>query len=211
MGLLQRVKRAVNNSLISRLQKRFPNDYMKVFSNLYDEMLVRPFNFNSDDRTAPIYIKDEVMRYVEQSIRESLNSLDPNGPIIIDAVPHDVIYTRPSRSDTDGVKLFYFYLVGTPGKFVVLRNTDYERIFPYLKGTGFGIGRFGNMHMLPYERYQYMYSRVPSNFTRRWPHPDSIVHPFSGAPPIRIFEAANDAVVPILRKYLSVDVHIGVA
>lgn len=195
------IERAVKGALIEIIQERFTNDYITLFETLYDEFLVRAFNFNADDHTAPINIKQDVIEFIIGELDKAVMSLSPDKPIIIEAIP-DALISMPVQNETDSVKLFYFYLVGTPGKYVVIRSSDYEKIFPFAKGNISDLGRFGNMFMLPYDQYVNMYERVPSNFTQHWPAPDSIVHPFSGAPPIRLFETAALYLEDIVRAYV---------
>ena len=174
------------------LKEDFVDDYMTVFETEYEYEFISSVDepMNPSDLTSPEHIKDAVFSYVREHLHQSLNKVSESGDSLeIRAIPSS-LFPKPSRKDTDKIKLFYFYLYGTPGEYVVLGEKEYKKMFPQLKNENLRIGRYGTVHMLTMRTYEDMYYGPDNKMYKQkyWPDPEDIVHPFSGSPPSNIFE-----------------------
>lgn len=186
---------AFKKEYIAILRKDFVNDFVNTFSELYDRYLIQPYpNVRPDDYTAPRHIKNDVVNYVRSSLLEGVANAKFEGDRLHLQAISEEVFSRPSRRSKDTLKLFYFYIHGTPGKFVVLGQREYERMGSFLQHEQ--LGRFGTVHMLPYSKYENMYRGMDGG-NKGWPAPSDIIHPFSGAPPVRIFE---DTIAKVIYK-----------
>jgi len=174
-----------NENVKKVLMVDFVGDYLTFFSNYYDENLIQAFKFNDFDRTAPIYLKPDIMNHLRVELTAMVGRIDPKGTMLLRGLDSNA-FSKPSRKDTDPLRLFYFYIHGTADAYVALTQEHYLKMMPFLKGEF--LGRFGNMHLMEMSRYEQIYTTIPDNFRVNWPNPLSIKHPFSFAPPIRIFE-----------------------
>jgi len=160
-------------------------DYMNAFEQQFNDSFGR-YRFPDYDKTAPAHIKGDVFKYVRTSLVSAVQAMDPTGKMHLSAIDLDV-FSRPDMGDTDSLRLFHFYLYGTPGTYVSISQDMYKKIFSS-RGSGVTrLGRFGTMFMMGMDTYQKLYKKGNGS-TKGWPTPTSIKHPFSGAPPVRIFE-----------------------
>jgi len=172
-------------NFLSLIREHLASDYADVFEEVYDDMLIKDFQsrMHPDDMSSPEDIKDEVVNYIFGQLDDAAQAAKFSGnKITINAIISRV-YERPGPKTDDEVRLFYFYITGTPGKWVALGEREYDRI----GSTKEEWGRFGTVNMIPYKKYENMYEKNNGS-SRGWPAPASVLHPFSGVSAIRIFE-----------------------
>lgn len=195
------------------LNTEFVDEYVSTFSQVYDSMLVAPFErgMSAKDPTSPSKLKKEVLLYVRNELYSKVSAISSQkyrgGDINISAISNAVFGfpTGPSKGSTDKLKLFYFYLVGTPEEFVFIsadmysawrsaRNKVRKKLSPP-KRTGHKLGRFEEGFLIPMSEYKIVYAA-----DNKLPTPEQVKHPFSGAPPIHIFEEVQKRIN--FNKYL---------
>ena len=194
--ILRTQEQMFKDALIHVLKLDFLPRYLDTFSQVYQEMLVSPFegSMSADDKTAPSKLKSAVIKKIETDIQNKLSMLSTKKKTIELHAIHESLFAFPSGpepSDTDPVKLFYFYLVGTPGEFafVSAENIDRWRAararvkIPRRRTSGLPLGRFNVGFMVPMGEYTLVYQQDNS-----LPSPSAARHPFSGSGPIHIFE-----------------------
>ena len=172
-------------------------DYMSMFEQQFELFFGRQ-KFNPYDKTAPSYIKSDILSYVRTSLTNAIEAIDTKGDMRLTGIDLDV-FSLPGEKDTSSLKLFYFYLYGTTGDYVSISQEIYKEIF----GSGSGsvkLGRFGTMFMMTMSAYKKLYSKGGGS-KKGWPSPMSIKHPFSGAPPVRLFEIVWDKIESGFDKY----------
>lgn len=193
------------DSLIHVLEFEFVGDYIATFSTVYDQLLVAPFegNMSPNDKTAPSRLKPDVVSYVTQELKAKVKKLNSKSKTMsINAIENTVFGfpSGPPRNETDSLKLFYFYLVGTPAEFAFVsidfidqwkaaRNLVEFKSGPRRSSGGSALGRFGLGFMVPMDEYKAVYKSSSG-----LPSPSQARHPFSGAPPIRLFEEVNNRI-----------------
>jgi hypothetical protein len=165
-------------------------DYIVEFESLYDQLFTSKA-FKPYDLTAPKYIKSAVVSYIRKELTNAIDNLDPKGRMSISGIDLSK-FSLLDKKENDQLKLFYFYLYGTPGEYVSISRENYAKMFGSKKERESYLGRFGTMFMMEMKKYQDMYSRVGKS--RGWPSPSSIRHPFSGTGPSHIFEKVQDKV-----------------
>lgn len=187
------------DSLIHVLQFYFVDDYVAQFSLMYDQLLVAPYEgrMSQNDKTAPSKLKPYVLTYIKQEVSSKVSYLKSNQKVLsINAIANEVFGfpSGPDRNETDPLKLFYFYLVGTPQDFAFVdaefidewraaRNKIEYGTGPSSKNSSGILGRFGMGFMVPLDEYAAVF-KVSNSI----PPPGQAKHPFSGSPPIHIFE-----------------------
>ena len=175
-------------TLVEVLKADFVNDYMNIFGFQYDSEFLWGVNLRNDDPTSPQYLKLEVMDFIRERLNETINALVFHGSVLeIKAIP-DSLWPSPSRQERDKVRLFYFYLHGTPNEYVGLSRNQYKQIYPGISKSSIDIGRFGSYHLVPLFKYKERYYGATQAERQHWPHPSEVHHPFSGAPPSTIFD-----------------------
>lgn len=187
-ALGQTLKRMFLEAMIEVLKADFVNDYMESFEYHYDSEFIWGVNLRPEDPTSPQYIKPAVVNFVRTHLSQRVQTITFSGDFIeLKALP-DSLWTLPTRKERNKVKLFYFYLHGTPGKYVVLDRNAYKKMWPQIDKSSINIGRFGHVHMLPLHKYKEWYYDPGLPNQSEWPHPSTIYHPFSGAAPSVIFD-----------------------
>jgi hypothetical protein len=183
----------VSSLFVERFKKNFSkvlltemiDDYMEKFKEIYTRELISPYKSStrSDDYSAPWYIFDEVLSYIKSQLNETVGSARfDNNKFSISGISSAPWVDVPSRKETSGLRLFYFYINGTPLEYVVLGKEDYSRMGIEANDR---LGRYGSVHMLSMKRYVALKNKYG---TSKWPDPSKIRHPFSGKAPVRIFE-----------------------
>jgi hypothetical protein len=196
VSVLDNIQYMYNKSLIKVLREDFVEDYINIFEEQYDTLFVNR-EFRSYDRTAPKYIKQDIINYIRSELNKAIDKLDPKGDMDIVGINLDAIEPPSSKKDTDSLRLFYFYLYGIPGEYVSISLEDWKKIFREPKGK---LGRFGTMIMMEMDAYLKLYVASKGNM-RGFPSPSAIYHPFSGSPPSRIFDIVQEKVVSQFGKY----------
>jgi len=192
-NILIKYKTALKNVFLTD----FIEDYMKTFEYMYDNYLDRA-DFKQYDKTAPVYLKKPVMDYIRNSLVEGVKSMDINGSMKFSAINEEV-FERPDLHETDSLRLFYFYMHGTPGYYASLTTDMYEKMFPSSEKWR-RLGRFGNMHLVTKHTYEQWY-HLFNGAGNGWPAYSEIEHPFSGAAPVRIFDMVWDVVSVKFNEY----------
>ena len=173
-------------TLVEVLKADFVNDYMNIFGFQYDSEFLWGVNLRNEDPTSPQYIKPDVVEFIHGRLNETISALVFSGDSLeIKAIP-DSLWPTPSRKETDKVRLFYFYLHGTPNEYVGLSRSQYKQIYPGIEDKP--IGRYGSYHLVPLFKYKERYAEATPEARKHWPLPNTIRHPFSGAPPSTIFD-----------------------
>jgi hypothetical protein len=132
------------------------------------------------DPTSPSKIKGAVMNYVENSFNNGVSIEEGQVKLnILSSI--DLGYPEgPDRTETDKVKLFYFYLEGVIGEFAFIGKEVYDRFNPDRKGNI--VGRFGEGFLIPMD----VYSKRKRNHLIDLPSESDVRFPLSGAHPINL-------------------------
>jgi len=220
MGLKDVLNKAVNAALEFKLRlfkkelknalsTKFVDRYMEIFDRKYDELFVVPYNMSSKDQTSPQKIKPEVVAYVRGELVSKIGKISVDDRYFsIRAISRQAFGypSGPDRSSTEKLKLFYFYLEGTPQEFVFITKEIYSILKP---GKDTKFGRFGTVFLMPMREYRDKYRAAVSRGARGLPPPETIRHPFSGAPPINIFDqvireiGGEKGLINFLKKFIS--------
>lgn len=187
---------AYNTILKQIFLDKFIDAYMKAFSVAYDKYIDIP-DANDFDMTSPKHIKDEVLEYVRSSLFDAIMKIDPRKGVAFNAVDDDVFSSPPDKKEQGGLKLFYFYIAGTPGRYVAFTTDLFNKLFPGRRVGNLDFGRFGNMFLMEASKYENMYNKLNGK-DRGWPTSDQIEHPFSGHGAVRIFQKVKVDIKPFL-------------
>lgn len=189
-----------NTALLFVLRRRFVPEYVSAFDKLYDELLVAPYPIKQEDLTSPDKIKPNIISYITDSLNASLSQVDISSKISFGGIEKTIIgYPEgPDRQDTDVLKLFYFYVEGTIGDYALITIDFLSELDP-MRGERY-LGRFGNVFLMPMYKFRKMYAAIASSSNERTRAlaakytPDKVRHPYSGAPPSRIFERVREKI-----------------
>jgi len=187
------------DSLLHVLRIDFIEDYLSAFDIVFDQMLVSPYEgtMSSEDLSAPSKLKPAVRNYVKSELTTKIGKLTSKEDTFSVQAISDAVFgfpSGPSRSETDPLRLFFFYLAGTPDEFVFIGADELDAWrrakakAPRMErspssGGGRSHGRFGKGFMVPMDEYKRVYAADTSI-----PSPSQAKHPFSGAAPINLFD-----------------------
>jgi hypothetical protein len=183
------------------LENEFRDDFIRVFSEEYDGAFssIESIMSKQGDPTAPSKIKPAVISYIRRNFEKAV-SFDEGVVTFSLLNGRDLGYPEgPDETETDMVKLFYFYLEGVIGEFAFINNKTYNLINPDRSGKR--IGRFGKgflMHLDTYRKIKTVHSNRDL-----MPAVEEVRFPMSNMPPSNLIDRVMDK--------LPLDKYIGLA
>jgi hypothetical protein len=188
----------IKKELAKTVQEDFIPHFINKASEVFDRELVAAENSAAKkDPTAPSKLKSTFLTYMSANAKE-LVIYDGTNIKLNQKYLDDLGFpSGPGKSETDKLRLLFFYFVGIVGSQGFISSELYESFNPVAQSTS--VGRFGEGFFIEESVYNKRRAALLKYFKTNIPSFNEIKSPFSGRGPVDVIMMAFQESLPMLR------------